>query len=135
MPTVEARLRVRYAETDQMGIVYYANYLVWMELGRSEYCRAAGVRYTDMEREDGILLAVAEVHCRYASPALYDEEVVVATRVLESNPRMVRFGYQMREAGSGRAIASGETKHIYLGTDRKPKKIPEKYRGLFQAGD
>lgn len=135
MPTVEARLRVRYAETDQMGIVYYANYLVWMELGRSEYCRAAGVRYTDMEREDGILLAVAEVHCRYASPAFYDEEVVVATRVLESNPRMVRFGYQMREAGSGRAIASGETKHIYLGTDRKPKKIPEKYRGLFRAGD
>ncbi|MBX9601850.1 MAG: acyl-CoA thioesterase [Bryobacteraceae bacterium] len=135
MPTVEARLRVRYAETDQMGIVYYANYLVWMELGRAEYCRAAGVRYTDMERDDGILLAVAEAHCRYASPALYDEEVVVATRVLESNPRMVRFGYQMREAGSGRAIASGETKHIYLGPDRKPRKIPEKYRALFRAED
>ena len=75
---VEARLRVRYAETDQMGMVYHANYLVWMEVGRVEYCRASGVRYRDLEQE-GILLAVVEAHCRYLSPALYDEEVVVRT--------------------------------------------------------
>ena len=92
MKSVEARLRVRYAETDQMGIVYYANYLVWMEIGRVEYCRAAGIRYRDMEQEDGILLTVAEASCRYASPALYDEEVVIRTWIAEANPRMIRFG-------------------------------------------
>ena len=81
MPTVETRLRVRYAETDQMGVVYYANYLVWMEVGRVEYCRAAGLSYRDMERADGILLAVAEANCRYLAPARYDEEIVVRTSI------------------------------------------------------
>jgi YbgC/YbaW family acyl-CoA thioester hydrolase len=78
MDVVEARVRVRYAETDQMGVVYHANYLVWMEVGRVEYWRAAGLRYRDMEQEDGVLLVVAEVNCRYRAPALYDEEVVIS---------------------------------------------------------
>src|SRR6202046_5788457 len=73
----ETRFRVRYAETDQLGVVYYANYLIWMELGRAEYCRAAGIRYRDMEVNDGVLLAVVEAHCRYLYPARYDEEIVV----------------------------------------------------------
>jgi acyl-CoA thioester hydrolase len=131
MNSVDARLRVRYAETDQMGIVYYANYLVWMEVGRVEYCRAAGIRYRDMEAEDGILLTVAEATCRYASPARYDEEVVVRTWIAEANPRMIRFGYQMTEAASGRRLATGETKHVFCGRDRKPRKLPEKYRAAF----
>ena len=128
---VDARLRVRYAETDQMGIVYYANYLVWMEVGRVEYCRAAGILYRDMEAEDGILLTVAEATCRYASPARYDEEVVVRTCIAEANPRMIRFGYQMTEAASGRRLATGETKHIFCGRDGKPRKLPERYRAAF----
>jgi acyl-CoA thioester hydrolase len=131
MNSVDARLRVRYAETDQMGIVYYANYLVWMEVGRVEYCRAAGIRYRDMEAEDGILLTVAEATCRYASPARYDEEVVVRTWIAEANRRMIRFGYQMTEAASGRRLATGETKHIFCGRDGKPRKLPEKYRPAF----
>src|ERR1700731_4604125 len=97
MAPVETRLRVRYAETDQMGIVYHANYLVWMEIGRVEYCRARGVRYRDMEQDDGILLAVAEASCRYAAPALYDEEVTVRTRVAQATPRMIRFDYEITE--------------------------------------
>lgn len=131
MKAFETRLRVRYAETDQMGIVYYANYFVWMELGRVEYCRGVNLRYRDMEKEDGVLLAVVEAHCRYLVPALYDEEVVVKTWVAAANPRMVRFGYEMRDATSGRTLAAGETKHIFLGTDRKPRKLPEKYRAAF----
>src|SRR5437660_12909736 len=103
---VEARVRVRFAETDQMGIVYHANYLIWMEVGRVEYCRAAGIRYRDMEVDDGILLTVVEAHCRYTSPALYDEEVIVRTSIAEANPRMIRFGYELSEAGGGRRLAT-----------------------------
>ena len=131
--TIDVRLRVRYAETDQMGIVYHANYLVWMEMGRVEYCRAAGIVYRDMERDDGILLTVVEASCRYVSPALYDEEVTVRTWVAEAYPRMVRFQYEMAEA-SGRRLATGETKHIFCNRDRKPIKLPEKYRAAFGIG-
>src|SRR5579863_8457579 len=131
MAPVETRLRVRYAETDQMGVVYYANYLIWMEVGRAEYCRAAGIRYRDMERDDGILLAVAEASCRYISAALYDEEVIVKTWIEQAHPRMIRFGYEMLEASTSRMLATGETKHVFSGRDRKPKKLPEKYRAAF----
>jgi acyl-CoA thioester hydrolase len=131
---VDARLRVRYAETDQMGIVYYANYLVWMEIGRVEYCRAAGIRYRDMEIEDGVLLTVVEASCRYLSPALYDEEVMVRTWIEEARPRMIRFGYEMIETGNGRPLAKGETKHIFCGRDRKPRKLPDKYHRSFGIG-
>ncbi len=131
MTSIDARLRVRYAETDQMGIVYYANYLVWMEVGRVEFCRASGIRYRDMEAEDGILLAVVEASCRYVSPALYDDEVVVRTWIEEARPRMIRFGYEMTEAADGRRLATGETKHIFIGRDRKPRKLPEKYWPAF----
>ncbi len=131
MSPVETRLRVRYAETDQMGIVYYANYLVWMEVGRVEYCRAAGIRYRDMEVEDGILLTVAEASCRYLSPATYDEEVIVRTWIEEAHPRMIRFGYEMTGAEDGRRLATGETKHVFCGRDRKPRKLLEKYRPAF----
>src|SRR5713226_2898811 len=94
----ETRFRVRYSETDQMGVVYYANYLIWMELGRVEYCRAVGIRYKDMETNDGILLAVVDAHCRYLQPARYDDEIAVITRVTRANRRMIEFGYQIREA-------------------------------------
>ena len=130
-PFVDARLRVRYAETDQMGIVYHANYLIWMEVGRVEFCRSAGVRYRDLERDGGVLLAVVEVNCRYLSPALYDEEVVVRTRIEEATPRMVRFAYELNSGEDGRRLADGFTRHIFCGRDRKPRKLPEEYRGLF----
>ena len=131
MTSVDTRLRVRYAETDQMGVVYYANYLIWMEVGRAEYCRAAGIRYRDMEIEGEIFLTVVEVNCRYRSPATYDQEVGIRTWIEEANPRMVRFGYEMTEAGGGRALVTGATKHIFCGRDRKPRKLPEKYHAAF----
>jgi len=129
--TVEASVRVRYAETDQMGVVYHANYLVWMEVGRVEYWRASGLRYRDMEKEDGILLVVAEVNCRYRSPALYDEEVIVRTSIGESNARMIRFDYQLVSADDQRVLATGHTKHIFCGRDRKPAKCPQKYHATL----
>jgi acyl-CoA thioester hydrolase len=127
----ETRLRVRYAETDQMGVVYYANYLIWMELGRAEYCRAAGIRYRDMELDDGVLLAVVEAHCRYLHPARYDEEIAVKTWVSKANLRMVEFQYEIRNIQSGRQLASGETRHMFLGANMRPVKLPEKYWPLF----
>jgi len=127
----ETRLRVRYAETDQMGVVYYANYFVWMEVGRVELCRALGVRYRDLEAEDGVRLAVAEAACRYCFPARYDEEVIVKAWIAEVNPRMVRFGYEITSAESGRKLVTGETRHIFCNREMKPARLPPKHYALF----
>jgi acyl-CoA thioester hydrolase len=131
MPTCETRIRVRYAETDQMGVVYYANYLVWMEVARVEFCKAAGFSYEEMEREDGVLLAVSEARCRYHFPARFDQEVIILTTLAEAHPRMVSFAYEMRLAEDGRKIATGETRHVFVGRDLKPVRLPEKYRPNF----
>jgi acyl-CoA thioester hydrolase len=125
----QTRLRVRYAETDQMGVVYHANYLIWMEIGRTEYCRARGIRYRDMESGDGIKLAVVDVHCRYASPARYDDEIVITTGIAAASRRMVEFAYELCSQ-DGRALARGETKHVFLDGSLKPVKLPEKYHAL-----
>ena len=131
MQPVESHLRVRYAETDQMGVVYYANYLVWMEIGRVEFCREQGIRYRDMEAGDGVLLVVAEANCRYSAPARYDEEVVVRTTLGAASPRIIRFDYEMVDAASRRKLATGFTKHIFCGRDFQSMKLPEKYWPLF----
>ncbi len=128
---VETRFRVRYAETDQMGVVYYANYVVWMEIGRVELCRAGGVSYCEMERDDGVLLAVAEANCRYISPARFDDEVIVRAWIDEAHRRVVTFGYEMRLAADDRNLATGYTRHIFLNRDFRPTPLPEKYFALF----
>ncbi|HVT95546.1 MAG TPA: thioesterase family protein [Bryobacteraceae bacterium] len=125
----EARFRVRYAETDQMGVVYYANYFIWMEIGRAEFCRAAGIRYRDMEVEDGILLAVVDAHCRYLASAKYDDEIVVKTWISTANRRLAEFSYEIR--ADGNLLASGSTKHVFLGKDMRPSRLPEKYYAAF----
>jgi acyl-CoA thioester hydrolase len=130
-PAVETRIRVRYADTDQMGVVYHANYLIWMEVGRVEYCRAAGLRYRDLEKEGGILLAVVEAHCRYLSPALYDDEVIVRTRIEEASPRAMRFIYELVSAEDGRTLAVGFTRHVFCGRDFKRTRLPDRYHALF----
>ena len=127
----EHRVRVRYAETDQMGVVYHANYLVWMEVGRVEYCRANGVRYKDMEDEESTHLAVAEVGIRYQAPARYDDELIIKSWVSEAHSRMIVFRYEIRNADTGKALSHGFTKHIFLGKDLKPKKLPQRYWHVF----
>ena len=130
-PAAETRFRVRYAETDQMGVVYYANYLVWMEVGRVEFCKSAGFNYRDMEHEDGILMAVAECHCRYLAPARFDDEVVVKTRIEQANPRIVTFAYEMRLADDAKKLATGQTRHILVDRQFRRTRLPEKYFGMF----
>jgi acyl-CoA thioester hydrolase len=133
-PPVDTRIRVRYSETDQMGIVYHANYIVWMEVGRVEYFRATGLRYRDIEIDDGILLMVAEVHCRFRAPAHYDEEVTVRTRLRTADPRMVCFEYELL-GEDGRPLATGYTKHVFCGRDRRPHRLPQKYCAAFGIAD
>jgi acyl-CoA thioester hydrolase len=131
MQSHQTRVRVRYAETDQMGVVYYANYLVWMEVARVELCKALGFRYRDMELEDGVMLAVIEAQCRYLHPARFDEEVILDTRIAEANSRVVEFAYEMRLADGGRKLATGSTRHIFCNREMKPVRMPEKYRAAF----
>jgi acyl-CoA thioester hydrolase len=131
MTVHQTRLRVRYAETDQMGVVYYANYLVWMEVARVEFCKAAGFSYEQMEREDGIFLAVSEARCRYLYPARFDQEITAEASLSSAHPRMVHFAYEMRLTEDGRKLAVGETKHVFCGRDLRPVRLPEKYRASF----
>jgi acyl-CoA thioester hydrolase len=130
-PTAETRLRVRYAETDQMGVVYYANYLVWMEVGRVELCKACGFSYRDMEIDDGVLLAVAEAQCRYRAPARFDDEVIVKTWIAEANSRVVTFAYEVRLADSETVLATGTTRHLFVNRQMERTRMPDKYRRLF----
>jgi acyl-CoA thioester hydrolase len=130
-PFSETRLRVRYAETDQMGVVYYANYLVWMEVGRVDLCKACGFSYRDMENDDGVLLAVAEAQCRYRAPARFDDEVIVKTWIAEANKRMVTFAYEMRLADSETVLATGTTRHLFVNRKMERTRMPDKYRPLF----
>ena len=131
MKTHETRVRVRYAETDQMGVVYYANYLVWMEVGRVELCKACGFNYRDMERDDEIFLAVAEANCRYSFPARFDDELIVHTWIAEAKPRVVRFAYEIKLAEDGRKLAEGYTVHVFTNRAMKPTRVPEKYYPMF----
>jgi len=129
----ESRLRVRYAETDQMGVVYYANYLIWMEVGRVDLCKSMGFNYRDMERDDGIFLAVAEVQCRYRAPARFDDEIVVKTWIEDANTRIATFGYEMR-AGE-RLLATGSTRHVYVTREMQRTRLPAKYHAMFGIED
>jgi acyl-CoA thioester hydrolase len=131
MRVSEIRLRVRYAETDQMGVVYHANYLVWMEMGRVELCRELGIRYRDMEEQDDILLSVAAASCRYIYPARYDDEIVVQTTVARATTRLLEFGYEIREALTGRVLTTGSTTHVFCSRELRPCRIPEKYQQAF----
>jgi len=120
-------LRVRYAETDKMGIVYYANYLVWFEIGRTDYCRARGFSYRDMEESEDAFLVVAESYCRYKAPAYYDDELIVRTHITELRKRSLRFGYEIVRAATGQVVAEGETGHVVTDGSGRVRSFPEGY--------
>ena len=123
---VELDLRVRYAETDRMGVVYYANYLVWFEMGRSEYCRQCGFNYLELE-ELGYHLVVAEAMCKYRNPARYDEVVTVRTSLHTLQRRSISFRYQVLRKESGKTLVEGETKHLCIDAAGRVKLIPDPY--------
>jgi acyl-CoA thioester hydrolase len=129
----ETRLRVRYAETDQMGVVYHSNHLIWFEVGRVELMREMGFSYRDMEREDGRFIAVAEVKCRYRAPIHYDEEIVVRTRLKTARESVVVFSYELVRADNRTLLAEGETTHIVTDSKMKVAALPEKYLTAFRA--
>jgi acyl-CoA thioester hydrolase len=128
----ETRLRVRYAETDQMGVVYHSNHLIWFEVGRVELMRAMGFSYRDMEREDGRFIAVAEVKCRYRAPIYYDEEIVIRTRLKNVRESVVVFTYELVRADNQSLLAEGETTHIVTDAKMKVAALPEKYLTAFR---
>jgi len=129
----ETRLRVRYAETDAMGVVYYANYFVWMEIGRTDYCKMVGFSYREMERDEGNM-AVADASCRYMAPARYDDEILVQTRIERLSRRLVSFGYVVLNAASGQPLAQGSTTHILVGKDGRTRSMPQRYYALLLPG-
>jgi acyl-CoA thioester hydrolase len=131
IPANETRFRVRYAETDQMGVVYYSNYLIWMEIGRVEWCKQQGCNYREMELEDGILLAVAECQCRYLAPARFDDEIVVKTWIEQAHSRLISFAYEMRLACEDKKLASGFTRHFILDRQFRRTRLPAKYFPMF----
>ncbi len=128
----EVRVRVRYAETDQMGVVYHANYFIWFEVGRVELLRQLGFSYRDMEQNDGCFIAVVDARCRYKAPARYDEEIIVRTHLKNVRESLVHFGYELLRASDGALLAEGETTHIVTDAEMKVRAIPEKYLKVFR---
>jgi acyl-CoA thioester hydrolase len=127
----DTTVRVRYAETDQMGVVYHANYLIWFEVGRVELMRALGIEYKRMELDDDCHIVVVDVRCRYINSARYDEELRIRTRIAESRNRTIRFSYEVHRDDDQELLAVGETLHVICGSNGKPKLLPEKYRALL----
>lgn len=124
----ETEIRVRYAETDKMGIVHHSNYLIWFEAGRSELCRARGFSYKEMEEQDNALMVVAETYCRYKSPAYYEDILTVRTQVAEVRSRSIRFIYEIVRNSDDTLLAEGETLHLVTDDNKKVKLIPDSYR-------
>ena len=130
----ETEIRVRYAETDKMGIVHHSNYLVWFEAGRSELCRARGFSYKEMEA-DGLLMLVAESYLRYKAPAHYEDVLIIRTKVSEIRSRSIRFVYEVYRPEDDLLIAEGETMHLVTDADKKIRHIPEIYKSRLSDED
>jgi len=131
-PEIATAVRVRYADTDQMGVVYYANYLIWFEVGRNEYLRAVGYPYSKLESED-IRMPVAEATCRYHAPARYDDVLDVRTRIAEVGNASVRFTYRIVRQADARLLASGATRHAAVDPGGRPCRIPEEVKRCLRA--
>jgi len=129
----ETRIRVRYAETDQMGVVYHANHFIWFEVGRVGLLRQLGFSYKDMEREDDCFIAVVDAQCRYRAPVHYDDEVIVRAFLKHVREKVIRFGYELRKAETDELLAEGETTHIVADSRMNPRALPEKYMKVFRA--
>ena|ERR1051326_152849 len=128
----ETRVRVRYAETDQMGVAYHSNFLIWFEVGRVELLRQIGFSYRDMERNDGCYIAVVDARCRYKAPARYDDELMVRTFLTNVRGSLIHFRYEVLRADGGAVLAEGETVHIVTDADMKRRTLPEKYAAAFR---
>jgi acyl-CoA thioester hydrolase len=131
MPVSQTRIRVRYAETDQMGVVYYANFFIWFEVGRAELLRQLGFHYKQMEIDDDCHIPVVEAQCRYKSPARYDDELLLETTVLALRRSIIKFGYRLLRPESDQdkitLLAEGETTHVTVNRAMHKVPLPRKY--------
>ena len=127
----ETSFRVRYAETDQMGVVYHSNLIVWFEVGRVEMMRQLGFTYREMER-DGMHLPVVDVSCRYKLPARYDDIVVIRTRLVNVRESLLHFTYELVRETDGALLAEGESVHMVVDAEFKRSPLPEKYLSAFR---
>jgi acyl-CoA thioester hydrolase len=131
MPHAESRLRVRYKETDQMGIAHHANYIVWFEIGRTDLCRATGFPYDTIEAR-GFILVVTDIQCRYRIPYRYDSEVVIRTTVAEVASRSIRFAYELYDTRGETLHANGTSSHLWLDEKtRRPVRADEDVKRAF----
>jgi acyl-CoA thioester hydrolase len=129
----ESRLRVRYAETDQMGVVYHANHFIWFEIGRVDLMRQLGFRYRDLERDHGCFIPVVDARCRYKAPARYDDEIIIRTHLRNVRESVIHFGYELVRANNNELLAEGETMHMILDSKMKPASLPENYLKAFRS--
>jgi acyl-CoA thioester hydrolase len=133
VPFVESRLRVRYKETDQMGIAHHANYIVWFEIGRTDLCRVAGFPYTEIEAR-GFILVVTDIQCRYRIPYRYDDEVLIRTSVAELSSRSMKFAYELYGVRGEKLHANGMTSHFWLDEKtRRPVRADEDVMRAFET--
>ena len=128
----ESRLRVRYAETDQMGVVYHANHFIWFEIGRVDLMRQLGFSYRDLERDHGCFIPVVDARCRYKAPARYDDEIIVRTHLRNVRESVIHFGYELVRADNNELLAEGETMHMILDSKMKHAPLPENYLKAFR---
>jgi acyl-CoA thioester hydrolase len=124
------RVRVRYAETDKMGVVYYANYLVWFEVARCEWFRETGFTYAGLEAA-GTILPVIEAHCEYERPARYDDEIEIRTSAQLLSPVRLRFDYELTRCGEAFPLAAGHTVHAAVDPQGRVRRLPPEVRSLF----
>lgn len=128
---VESRVRVRYKETDQMGIAHHSNYIVWFEIGRTDLCHATGIPYAEIERR-GYLLVVTDIACRYRTPFRYDEEVLIRTSVAAALSRQMKFAYELYDARGEELRATGSSTHVWVDREtRKPARADEEVLRVF----
>jgi acyl-CoA thioester hydrolase len=129
----ETKLRVRYAETDKMGVVYHSNFLIWFEVGRVELLRQLGFQYSEMEAEDNCHIPVVDLRVRYKSPALYDDEIVVRTQIKNVRSSLLHFSYEIFREADRTLLATGETMHIIVNNKLERTMLPEKYMQAFNG--
>ena len=128
----DTKIRVRYAETDQMGVVYHSNYFIWFEVGRVELLRQLGFTYKEMERDDQCFIAVVDARCRFRAPARYDDEISVRTYLKNVRESLIHFAYEAVRESDGTLLAEGETTHIVTDANLNKRPLPEKYLEAFK---
>ncbi len=125
-------VRVRYADTDQMVVVYYANYFVWLEIARTEFLRSLGIDYRQIEKENKLSLPVLEAYCKYRAPAKYDDVILIKTKVSQVKSSSLRFDYTLFNKESGELLVEAYTTHVFIDQDRKPVRMPQEIQSALE---